>query len=270
MEDKVKSSDKGKESLKESEGSNDAIKKFNDFISKRVKNSQKMSKLKKKLTLWNSPKTEEEANKYIELLRMGGVDEKKDMENPNERHIRLAAAYLRQIDGEPPSYKVDFGDDEIAYHRLGAGDILSHCFTVCEFDTQKMGNVTGIRTRNPATGREGFYVVDDLKNGIYTYIPIFTGDTIHSVSSEKSSYIITSLKENLTNEQDKKNLSAFTGARASFASHIAIYNEDAAKDEHSEPVEMLLDPVTGQDSLNARRQSALSHSKESRAALMEV
>lgn len=264
-----------RETLNWDRGRMEAAKLFNESFQKRKTDKPRMDKLSENLKTWNSPKTEEEAASYIELMRRGGVKEEDNLKYFYERHVRLASAYLKPIEGEQYSYEFEFGKDKVAYWRVGAADILPHCFNVCIFNTKTQGsNVLGVRTVNPSTGREGFYRVDDLKLGQYTYIAVFDGDRAKLADQE----VITSTLEDLRvnakiSAKEKSTLSAYTGTKANMVSHIGIYTKGAARDDHSDSSELLYNPVSKIEyadpltALQARREASKNRSQKD---LMEL
>jgi hypothetical protein len=155
-----------------------------------------------------------------EALRTAGRSEKQDSDNYLSKHALLSSAFLERAKSDKIRFKVNFGTNELATWKVGAGDLLPA--NVHEIKVYKPGGevLEGVRSIHPTTKRIGYYVKSAFEQGQFEYIPVFSGDEIEIVK---------------TYDVPK------TGDANTLYEHGKIYQNGAAKDTASMGKEIMYD-----------------------------
>jgi|GEM_PF-2503323 len=122
----------------------------------------------------------------VEDIRRAGVSKEDNEKDPNKKHILLSSLYLNRDKAmtEKMVFRVDFGGNDLAERRVGAGDLLPPTVKEIRVTTSGGQVLEGVRTINPTTGRIGYYEKSALENKNYNYIPVFSGDTIEILKTQ--------------------------------------------------------------------------------------
>lgn len=126
-------------------------------------------------------------NGNIDEIRRAGITAAENEKDPNKKHELLSAIFLERDKkaNTKMSFMVDFKGNDLAERKVGAGDLLpisAKAIRVQYADGRVIERA--LRTINPTTGRIGYYDADALKQGIYQYVPVFTGTTIDILESQ--------------------------------------------------------------------------------------
>lgn len=126
-------------------------------------------------------------NGNIDEIRRAGITAAENEKDPNKKHEMLSAIFLERDKkaNTKMSFRVDFKGNDLAERKVGAGDLLpisAKAIRVQYADGRVIERA--IRTINPTTGRIGYYEATALQQGIYQYVPVFTGTTIDVLESQ--------------------------------------------------------------------------------------
>jgi hypothetical protein len=125
-------------------------------------------------------------NGNYEEFRRAGISKKDDTNDRFEKHALLSSLLLTRLEKEYPNepvYMFNSSGNRTAEDHVGAGD----CFpaNVKKISIKPKGDdefsEVAVRAINPANNRIGYYLESDLKQGIYTYAPLFTGTEVKIV-----------------------------------------------------------------------------------------
>lgn len=139
-------------------------------------------------------------------MRMAGVSEKVNEKSYLERHVKLSSAFL-EWDEKKLRGKINFQGLNTAEYKVGLGDMLPP--TIRAVYVYKPGGekIYALRARDPGTGRIGYFDSDMLKQDVYRYVPVFSGDEVE---------IAKTLEDSDTRVQ-----------RHILMEHIAVYKDNA-------------------------------------------
>lgn len=154
----------------------------------------------KKAQQWNQTEN-------IDEIRRAGVTAAENEKDPLKKHKLLSSLFLERDKkpGAKMSFKVNFQGNDLAERKVGAGDLLpvsAKAIRVQYADGRVVDRA--IRAVNPATGRIGYYEANALQQGIYQYIPVFSGTNIDVLETQTSE--------------------SFEVKRRMFAENMEIYN----------------------------------------------
>jgi hypothetical protein len=187
----------------------------------------------------------------VESIRRAGVGAKDNEDDYLKRHELLSKSFLTKTPEPGFRFKVDFKGNNLAEWKVGAGDLLPP--NVLTINLYRNGQViSGVRGRNPETGRIGYYEENALKRRQYDYVAVHTGDEIEITGTETVPP---------------------PGTRRILAEQIGVYQQGAASDSSSEGDEILYDAKTGrkyadkETALRERREQSLRQEKASIAEL---
>ncbi|MBU1954401.1 hypothetical protein KKH03_05520, partial [Patescibacteria group bacterium] len=152
-----------------------------------------------------------------EAMRRAGVTQKEDEQDYTRRHRLLASAYVTWDEtGDRISGTVDFKNNQMAEYKVGLGDMLPPNVKSVRVRKKSGETVDCARTRNPQTGRIGYYETQALAKGQYLYVAIHTGD-----------------KFQIEQTIDEKDLRA---RRSILSENVAVYNQGAMNSNDGEEV----------------------------------
>ncbi len=123
----------------------------------------------------------------MDEIRRAGITAAENEKDPNKKHELLSAIFLERDKkaNTKMSFRVDFKGNDLAERKVGAGDLLpisAKAIRVQYADGRIIERA--IRTINPTTGRIGYYEAAALQQGIYQYVPVFTGTTVDVLESQ--------------------------------------------------------------------------------------
>lgn len=163
-----------------------------------------------------------EQSENVDEIRRAGVTSAENEKDPLKKHEMLSSLFLerdKKASGKM-SFKVDFKGNDLAERKVGAGDLLpisAKAIRVQYADGRIVDRA--IRTINPSTGRIGYYDAAALEQGIYQYIPVFTGTTIDVLETQTTE--------------------SFEVKRRMFAENMEIYNPPPRSAVGSGPIPAL-------------------------------
>ncbi len=123
----------------------------------------------------------------VDEIRRAGITAAENEKDPLKKHEMLSALFLERDkkNQSKMSFKVDFKGNSLAERRVGAGDLLPPTAKAVRVQYQD-GRVIerAVRAINPATGRIGYYDENLLKQGVYQYVPVFSGSTVDVLETQ--------------------------------------------------------------------------------------
>ncbi len=121
-------------------------------------------------------------NTAIAIMRRAAITEDRDNQDSLQKHVRLAALYLKRDKTSTGrlSFEVNFNGIETAENSVGCGDMFPSYVRVIRVEYPD-GRVVERATRGIKNSRIGF---NDAKTGLY--VPVFTGTKVTVLETESS------------------------------------------------------------------------------------